>query len=219
MRKLGQTRHEIKDALAKARDPILACSFGKESMLLLYLIREAQPIPLLVFQEWWQDLTFVKRMIEEWKLTAFFYNPLQWDRKNGSIVTWYNLGNRAMPVVTDIVHDDKVCGLDWSKKIRFSPQPAFVWDTVFTGSRLDDTHDLVPNLQMPESIIRPLWGWSESEVWEAINELGVPTDDRVYVDKDENKDPSNFCGCMNCVSDESYVWCPKSSQMIHGLRS
>jgi len=215
--KLDQARKDIREALERAKDPVLACSFGKDSMLLLYLIREVQPISCLVFQDWWQDLTFVKKMIQEWSLTCFFYNPLQWDVRRDSIVTWYNIQNKPLPIVTDLVKSDK-CGKDWSKKIQSYPQPSYIWDVTFAGSKASDTHQLVNQLDFSSfDICTPLWDWTDKEVFDAIDILGIPIDERVYKLKDNTKDLGNTALCMNCLSNE-VVWCPKDGQMIQGIR-
>lgn len=221
--KLENTNEILRTALDAARNPILCCSFGKDSVLVLHLIRElGYNIPVLIFQDWLTKYqkVFIKEMVEKWKLTVFFYQPLRAEKRGDSLVTYYNVAGRSLPVIQDIVTNGR-CGLDL---LNFTPLPFnYIWDLTIVGSKNCDEHPLVsaPDFEAFNSdshkMIMPLADWSHDEVWDYIIDNNVPYDARVYYDGDEKADTGNFSGCFSCVDTKEQVFCTKTQGMISGI--
>lgn len=215
--KLDQARMQIQDALAASQNPIACWSAGADSMLLLYLLREQKPdIPCLSFMHFWGDVEFAKRIIKEWDLTCFSYRPSKLEFKDNSIVAYYFIKGQFVPVITDVLPGER-CGLDLGREVLTSrPIPAFLWDSVFVGSRKSDTHALVPTLDMT-GFATPLWDWTDDEVLATASDLQIPIDHRVYKDNNESARTDNISLCMNCMGTCEQVYCPKIRGLIAGL--
>lgn len=195
MANLADTQNIIQDALSRAVNPICIWSGDARSQLLLSLIREKTDVPILVFKDWWDDLSFVTKMVAEQKLTVYFYRPLQMDYKDGVITSYYNLAQKVLPITTTVVKSNQ-CGLDWGRRVmKPTPIPHYIWDVTFAGSKASDTHQ---NLQL----VTPLADWTDEEVAQAAGE---------FVSLD------TWHGCMACQDTQNMVWCPKENRMIQGI--
>lgn len=196
--------------------PILAWSGGKDSMLLLFLLRQMYgDFPVLVFPHWWDNTEFITQIVKEWDLTAYSYRPSKLEASDKHIVTYYQIGKKMLPVVTDVLKSNK-CGLDKANNVLQGVIPYFEWDTVITGSKSVDKHSLIEKLNFTNTNIEtPLWDWTDEEVFDAINRLSVPIDHRIYSDGQEQYDTANWSGCMDCQSSRE-VYCYKQNAIIKG---
>lgn len=203
---------DIRLELESAQSPILAFSGGKDSMLLLYLVRQvSESVPILLFQDFWnrEHKKWVGSIIEDQNLVAFFYRASMLKYQKGSILAYYSFGASSLPVISDVIHTDD-CGLDKGKRVlNRVPLAQFLWDKVFTGSRKSDSHLLVPKLDFSgTNVVTPLWDWTDSEVWEAINYLNIPTSDT----------STDAHLCMNCLEPEGRtVFCPKLNRNVESI--
>lgn len=206
------------DLSGLGKDTILAWSGGKDSQLLLFLLRELYgDFPVLVFPHWWDNTDFIARIVKEWDLTAYSYRPSKINATDKHIISYYQIGKKTLPVVTDVLKSNK-CGLEKANKVLQGVTPLFEWDKVIVGSKQIDKHPLVENLNFTDTdIVTPLWEWYDEEVFDVIDELRVPVDTRVYIGNQEKYDTANWSGCMDCQTDKE-VWCYKTNQMIQGVR-
>lgn len=221
--KLENTNEILREALGAAKNPILCSSFGKDSQTLLHLIKNlGYNIPVLIFQDWLtrHQKVFIKEMVEKWKLTIFFYQPLRAEKRSGSLVTYYNVAGRALPVIQDIITNGR-CGLDL---LNFTPLPFhYIWDLTIVGSKNCDEHPLVsaPDFAAFNSdshkMIMPLADWTEAEVWEFIRANNIPYDKRVYDEGDEKADTGSAVLCLSCSDTKEQVFCSKVNRMIEGI--
>jgi hypothetical protein len=216
----------MREALERARSPILSCSFGKDSMLLLHLARQIRPeIPVLIFNALWDKghKKWVEKVITDLNLVAFFCRPNVLQYQNGSVLSFYPFGSHQIPLITDVLPGE-ACGLDLGNKVLSgAPLAVYPWDLTLVGSRKTDSHRLVPDLEIPPStethrIAAPLWELSDADVWALIDELGVGTDPRVYVDEREEFDPGNLKACFSCLEPDRTVYCPKLGRNIQSIR-
>lgn len=209
---LDKLRQDL--ANIQAKHPILAWSGGKDSQLLLFLLREIYgEFPVLVFPHWWDNKDFVAKMVKEWDLVAYTYRPNHIYASPDHVISYYQVGKNLLPVITDVLNFDK-CGLD---RLNISGRvPHFEWDLVITGSKSCDSHKLVPKLQFPDDIYTPLWDWTDGEVHNAIDELGVPVDTRIYIGGQEKYDTGNWSGCLACQT-TGKAWCFKANKEINGV--
>ena len=229
--KLDNLMQKMADILANCESPIIASSFGKDSNLVLYIARQIrQNIPVLCFNWWWtpHQLIFVKQLIKEWELKCFFYRPNRLDNIGESIISYYQIGDKEMPVIADVENGHEKCGIEAGQKALKNPHiPSFWWDCLITGSKKADKHSLVPcDKSVTEysnngvKIETPLWDWTDREVFEAIELLKIPIDNRVYQEQDLTADTGSFNYCVNCVraKQTEQVFCPKVNKEIFGLQ-
>lgn len=177
---IEEARQYIKESLAKAVNPALLCSFGKESMLLLHLARRIRPDITII---WFGDKlpALAEMMIK--KDTAFGvmgYPPA--DRyfvqsANGySLVDEYSFAGTRVPMISDVVEGE--C------ELKFPMQTLSLFrynaDVTLWGYRSADSHPLVnttfpQRFQLGTTVMdAPLWSWSETDVYNALDKLQVP---------------------------------------------
>lgn len=225
---LDVSRETVRRVLATAKRPALMWSGGKESQLLLWLIREVvKDIPLLWFRTDREpaQTKFAKQMIHDFNLQVFSYAPAEvYFVPNGDEITLiheYSFGRNRFPSLIDIE-----CGEKCSLKLdpMRTLQMSHVWDAIFLGVRDDDHHLILGQGQdfLPEDgywlgdaqVYSPLRKMSEENVWDAINELHVPVDRQRY-SGDESRDDGTLKLCTECFnSPEKEVFCPEEKQMI-----
>lgn len=178
---IKETRNYIREALANANSPALLCSFGKESLVLLKLAREVRPdISIL----WFGDSlsTFGESVIRENDLQVFSYPPA--DRylvPNGdgySLIDEYSFGQTRVPLISDLVASDQ-CEIETLSTLR-KPFFGYGADVTLWGFRQEDRHSLVDTVfprqfQLGQTMmVAPLYDWSESDIFAAIEELRIP---------------------------------------------
>lgn len=205
---IDKARKQIKAALTKAKNPIVCWSGGKDSTLVLYLAREVnKDIPVLVFKDFWDDLSFVQDVIEKWELTAFHYKPVEITLKGDTVVAYYNLAGKPLPVLTDIEYGER-CGLKhWTP----GAYPHYMWDVTLTGSKKTDRHSLVPELDLTalttddHELVTPLWEWTDEDVVQTLTSLKIPA---------RPDEPSKMC--LNCLKG-THTWCFLQQKIIAGV--
>lgn len=176
---IDEARSYIRESLSQAKNPSLLCSFGKESLVLLSLVREVKP-DISIF--WFGDRLsrFAELIIKQYDLQIFSYAPADRyvvPRKDGySLIDEYSFGETRVPLISDLIESD-VCELNLSTARTL----LFNWraDVTLWGYRALDTHPLV-GIRFPQrfplgptTMDAPLWKWSEEDVFSAINELGI----------------------------------------------
>jgi len=200
-----------------AAKPALMCSFGKDSMVLLHLIREvlplnrmsthAYPVPIIYHRHPWFAMKnmFADSVIRSWALEVHDYPPLvcgvKFKKDRLELVARYRFGEDGamdLPMNTEepISRRDFVCGLnDWILRPKMELM-TFPWQNVFIGHKSADI-DLfdgrVPlhcdNTTIGKAeLVFPLRHWSDDDVWDYIEAEHVPYDMRRYKDRAEIED-------------------------------
>ena len=223
--KLEKVRSLISEWLNIATSPVLLCSFGKDSMLLLSLIREVKDIPLIWYRS---DLIvsqreFAERIIIEWDLTVFGYAPaVRYFLPNGnglSLINDYSMSNDRFPVVVDVEHSDRCCLTISQQRTPFF---SYDFDVTFTGYKNTDTHLIFEGLEvLPEDgfqfggtkFYAPLRDLTDEDVWTLIRELKVPFDEKRYAGND-SFNPDLLLACTRCLQSTSGVFCPEQQKEI-----
>lgn len=221
MSKLEVLYTDLHDIVEQANDPVLCWSGGKDSNFLLQVLKNmGYNVPVLVFPHLWSEhqKEFIKKMVTELKLTAFFYSPNRINFDPPYVGSFYNFQNCEIPIIADNIYDQTRCGIDIGRKITFnSPKPYYHWDVTIVGSKKADKHPLVGVLDFTNlSVKTPLWDWTDSEVLSETRRLNFYYDERVYDNGDEKADTGNFVACMNCVGTND-VFCPKENKTIKGI--
>lgn len=216
MESLTQAREIVKTALANSRCPAVLCSFGKDSLLLLHLVREVkESVPVIWFRTG-LDETFAKETIKALNLTAYSYSPADVyllanpDTDQRSIIHEYSFGRDRLPVTIDLAPGDR-CSL--TAFPTRTPQLFQPWDVIFVGWKDSDSHWLKGSTPFPEDgfmlgraqVHAPLRHMSDTQIFAALYDLQIPyrpTADSLPL-------------CVNCMEpgpDE--VWCPERQQYI-----
>jgi hypothetical protein len=182
-------------------------SFGKDSMVLLHLIRNvvpknplsahAYPIPVLWHRHPWfpSKNEFAESVIRSWAIEAHDYPPLVCGVKckedRIELVAQYPFGGGAMdlPLNTEEPKPrrDFVCGVEWlnrPKQLRMS----WDWATVFIGHKSSDVDPYEGPVPLKHdaadvggvNVVFPLRHWTDDDVWQYIEDNHIPYDKRRY---------------------------------------
>lgn len=180
MRKVSRALALVERFLSERAAPFASVSFGKDSMLMLWLIRQVRSdIPVLwfdggKFDEWPETYSFAERVRNEWDLDVVTVRPRlslveQWRRFG---VPWKR-GTRQ-----EAAYTREFCGaLDGEAHRRG-------WDGHFLGMRAAEskTRRLLLWGRGPIYYAKtrdlwcccPLWDWTTAEVWYVTDRERIP---------------------------------------------
>lgn len=220
---MERARETIRNVLATAKSPAVLMSFGKDSMLLMSLVREVdRSVPAIWFRTG-ENEKFAKQVIMDWDLEVWSWEPSDvyvLPNENGlSLIREQTFGHHQFPVVLDIEEGQKCIGefLQDRTPVLF---PHF--DAIFLGFKNSDYHwTLGGSGFCPEDgwelgrakVFAPLRSMMDSDVWQATRKLGVPIDEERYTRG--GADPSTVQACSACLqAGQKEVWCQKEKKFI-----
>lgn len=238
IRKLIQeTRLLIKAALKQVEAPALLCSFGKDSMVMLALVREQMPqIPVVYFPVFDHPTKhqFTAKVIQDWGLKIWPWKPCHRDviGKGGHVelIESYLLPGGAVVSLPVEAQPNYVPDAHSHCVIERLNEPVDVTahslDLLFVGHRGDDidpTHGPVPlsdfkYSQELFSVIYPLAKWTEKDIWAASKLLKIPQNLKRYRDNDLAHNADYFDLCTQCLTPgnkEPMVSCPKGGEVFN----
>lgn len=165
--------------LSDSKSPAILFSGGKESLLLLDMVREIRPSTVVI--HFYDHLhPQVEEIIKGWDLEVLSWRPaarylIPW-QSDIVLVSEYSFGNARLPVLRDIVDGDD-CELE---KLRTDTTPYFDYPfdlTVWGYRKQDELHPVMPSsfpreFQLgPTRMISPLYSWETEDVIEAVQRL------------------------------------------------
>lgn len=223
---LDRAREVISAALKSAEAPAVLSSFGKDSQLLLFLVREInKDIPVLWFRSGLlnQQKAFAKRVIRTWDLAVHGYHPADvYLLPNGeglTLVREQAFGRHRLPVLMDVEPGEQCVGDFPSARTHHQ---SLHFDAYLFGYKDSDHHEVLGGAGFSPAdgwelgegrVYAPLRHMTDADVWQAIRELGVPYDVERYDRK--GLDPDSALFCTACLQPgEGDVFCPKAGAHI-----
>lgn len=234
--KVAKAAQLIADVLKVAKNPCVMCSFGKDSIAVLHMVKKQRDLKVVFHREPFQHhkYEYANRVMLEWDLAMVDYPPLGTTVQDGDefeIVNQYQAGNRHVYLPTGIrppVPGHKlVCGLD---DIYNKPTGTFNYpfDMAFHGHKSVDVDPILGAVPLRSDVAMnlgaisaafPLRHFTNDDVWRYIEENGIPIHHERYekvdsqwrerADKTLNPDYMNACtACMSAKNGPS-VFCPK----------
>lgn len=227
--------------------PAVACSFGKDSMVLLHLVRSAgHRWPVIFFREPFmpEKFQFANRVILEWGLTVHDYPPRFRTVISGEagvdIANHYPFGSSEVVMPTRLYEPDNfsgkwLCGRD---EVLGLPTGDFrlPWDCILVGHKntdQDERYGKVPlHLDYRQKMGSPtmafaIRNWTDSDIWEYTVENNLPIHHTRYEQKDgvwgeredRQENPEWFPACTRCIDRTAgeYVFCPKLGAVINNV--
>lgn len=235
--KLDHAHGVIMDGLAAYDSHVVASSFGKDSMVLVDLVRQHADLPVVFHREPFQPrkYQFAEGVIRDWNLRVHDFPPTSTACQEGNgeveIVGYYQVGAAYNMLPTGIRApkdgEDFVCGL---RDIYQRPTGAFnwPWEALFHGHKASDHDpvwgDIPINADIHQNVgsasyVFPLRHWTDEDIWRYTEENGLPVHGTRYEkvdgrwrereDKALNQDYVTACtACMSRTAPAS-VPCPK----------
>ena len=241
--KIDDTRQLCRQYLEQANNPALLWSGGKESQLLLWLLRELMPeIPVIHLRPLSHPTKhqFADRMIEEVRLRRINI-PLAGVDVVGkgneiNLVAIYAV-NETFRLFLPFengpgrpIDDQSNCAVEVinekSRKIADGIQlPNPPPDTLFIGHRSEDGDLIFGNVPVKEfahtefgvAMVYPLKDWALGDVWEASRLLSVPQNEARYAGE-MSANADYFPLCTKCFErGPEQVPCPKINDYVDNL--
>lgn len=203
--------------LETAKSPVVAWSGGKDSMLLLYLTRMANPdIPIVWFRQnvskkWRQ---WCESIIMDWDLTVYSYlasDSYYLPNDQGlTLVDEYSFGGGVMPILQDASGGSECA-------VKISPERltafSYPWAETLMGYKETDRHFVPGKGFFPEDgtpngttkLYAPMRTWTDDDVVKANRELGLP----------QSPSDDTLHRCTNCLQPgKGEVFCPETGGII-----
>lgn len=166
----------------KAEHPALLFSGGKDSLLLLDIVRKIRPVTIIHFYD--RLHPEVERILKLWDLDILSWQPAhQYFIPFGddpALVSEYSFGAARLPVVTGIMQSKDKCEIE---KLRFERMPHFDYPfdvTLWGYKRGDDRHPIMGEA-FPicfdlgtTRMLAPLYHWSDEDVLSEIARRELP---------------------------------------------
>jgi phosphoadenosine phosphosulfate reductase len=159
----------LKWACAKFRCLCLAASFGKDSIVLLHMIRAIRPDIDVVYLNTGYDfpetVQFIQNLEREWKLHLIEFSPR------------ISVEEQERTLGADLYHTDpgRCCGI---RKVEPMARALRNYDAWITGLRRDETEHRksIRVVEVANDLVKvnPLASWTAEDIWRYIRANNVP---------------------------------------------
>lgn len=233
--KVEEVKEFCRETVRGAKNPALMCSFGKDSMVLLHMLR-GEKLPIVWLKDPWfpRKYAFGNRVVEDWDLEAHSYPPVSTSMlygKNGAAEYVQdfeaNGGTISIPKHLEEKLDGKwACGRDDFFGVPLA-RYNFLWDMCLVGHKDSDVDSLYGSVRLHQRVLRrevgpsfafPLKDWTDEDVWDYTEEYEIPVDHARYdiVGRCEREDKTlnsdYYQACIRCIDKRragETVACPK----------
>ena len=241
-----EAKKYISNVLFNAKHPAVLCSFGKDSMVMLHLVREVRPdLPVVFFKQPFfpKKNSFPNRIIEDWNLKVYDFPPIAIDYiakgNEFDVVNWYNGFGNALIYLPNGTHKNKpgeeyVCAIaDLINKPRVKAYE-FKWDTIFIGHKNNDVDTILGQTVLKDKTVKlqemtlalPIADWTDAEIWAYTEKHLVPYNEGRYNKADGYKEFTDktyngdyLACCYKCLDNKepAEVDCPKCNAKIKNI--
>lgn len=228
-----------RDALTRSEKPIIACSFGKDSQVMLHLIRQIRTdIPVLHLRSFAHETKhdFAEDEIGRLGLLMVEPRPVRTDvvakGDHVEVIEEYRLNDNGATLYFPLEPEpDHVPGPNSHCALEKLNQPAvgepLGVDCIFIGHRNDDVDPIHGAIQLESDtaetggvlFVYPLRAWTEADIWAASELLSIPQNQARYIRKDMDANADYFKLCCECLkpTDAESIICPKINEQVYAI--
>jgi hypothetical protein len=236
----------IEQVLEKYERPAILCSFGKDSMLMLYMIRNwFRELPVIFFKmpHFQRKYAFAERMAADMELELHSNIPpigISLTSKNGKTELVHHYGMGAKHLLRPIGRQNIEGKAKWlcaEQDLVKGPFGTYQWkwDLAFCGHKSSDSDPVQGDVPLFVDIHQiagscdlafPLRHFTDEDVWRLTEVYGIPVNNLRY-GKDRKSDPEGYFNddyvayCHRCLDplEPDFVTCPKSGLQITNISS
>jgi len=222
--------------LLAAKNPIVLCSFGKDSIVLLHLCLRIRKVPVLFFRfpKFHEKHAHAQRVMRGWDLEAYDMWPeqvhyYQSGRFFEVLHSYPTGGNAHIHLFSGIRERQEgesryLCAVQdlLQRPVASSTYP---WDVTIHGHKGTDDPEMGASgaIVQPVSqlggttLVVPFVDWTDEDIWAYIKYYNLPYDEARYDAKQETTSPDKYPTCYRCL-DGAYrgalVPCPKLNEAL-----
>jgi hypothetical protein len=235
MTKLDNTINKLNDWLIKFKSPVVMSSFGKDSMVMLFIIFRLmeQKLPVIYhgapWAPWRND--FAWGIMKAYNLEVYDYPPVKSGIKvkpdRLELVHRYQISNdKGIDIPVNVLPPEGTvkyaCGLKMLERPKGIME--FPWDLILIGHKNCDVDQFEGPVPLKTDLVEqdgvpalgfPLRDWSDEELWEFIESRRVPVQYGTrYVERKEidfkvfNNDYIEACTACIDPRQPKKVFCP-----------
>lgn len=229
----------VVELLSQYKKPVLMCSFGKDSMVLLHLLRShGISVQSVFYTDPWfpEKYGFARKIIELWGLEVYDYPPahvaMMYGKSIAAFVNQYQVGPKTMLAVPKNIIEyqdgDKkwLCGLN-DFLLRPKGTFEFPWDVLLIGHKDVDSDQIYGDVPLHTRLLKrdegpdyayPMKDWTHDDVWDYTKKFKVPIQTSRYdvakrTEVDDKYYNSDYWpGCIRCIDKRlagTMVSCPR----------
>jgi 3'-phosphoadenosine 5'-phosphosulfate sulfotransferase (PAPS reductase)/FAD synthetase len=234
----------IEKLINSSQYPVVLCSFGKDSLVLLDLVRNIKPnIDVLYFREpfYPKKYTHSEMVAKEWNLTVYDYPPTHTDYFQNE--DWFDVCNyyyvngkdwlNLFTGCSQPIGTEYLCA--WNDLLNRPKVPSytFKWDCILHGHRQQDneTENISKQIGMDKMFLKdfvlyenkkilalPLKDWTDKDIWDYIRENNLPYNKERYDNHNDDFNNDKFPTCFKCLDYRNQgksVYCDKYKREMH----
>lgn len=231
----------IRETLGRVERPVIGWSAGKDSQVLLYLIRQIMLDIPVIHLRGFPDPTkhaFADREIERLGLNMVELRPAGRDPigrgDHVEVAEGYLVGGQKpffalyYPIEAEPGHvpgPGSHCAVEKLQEPAGGFEAALDFDCVFSGLRDRDGDQVHGQLRVVDDIVEsygvlsvlPLRTWTEADIWAASELLGIPQNEARYKRGDMTANADYYPMCTECLkpTEAASVICPKTDAPVY----
>ena len=235
--KEGQALQIIREQLATARNPIVLCSFGKDSLVLLHMCLRLRKVPVLFFRfaKFHEKHAHAHTVMQAWDLEVYDLWPrvaIDYQHKDFfEVFHGYTTGEGgtlflATGLQPRLPHETRyLCAVEDLLLRPKAQQHDYPWDATFHGHKGSDHPEFgaVGPIVQPISqlgttrLVVPFTDWTDDDIWAYIHKYDLPYDHQRYDQHDSTVSPDAYPTCFSCIDTRlagETVVCPKYQKSL-----
>lgn len=229
--KVDQALALLTPELMQAKNPVVLCSFGKDSIVLLHLCLRIRKVQVLFFRfaQFHEKHQHAYQVMRDWDLDVFDMWPETTTYyQSGSffeVLHGFPTGNGGYIHLFSGIRARRegetryLCTVDdlLNRPMALSSYP---WDVTIHGHKGTDDPELgergtivAPVSQLGGTrFVVPFIDWTDEDIWAYIKHYNLPYDKQRYDARDETTSPDKYPTCYRCLDGDyrgALVPCPR----------